>query len=82
MLDCGHDTPLININISEKKRKSIIPVSRFGRNTDTVIEKNITDNKNGSINFTISSDMPMCGRLNECGITPRIKNDQVAYRRR
>ena len=59
MFDCGHDTPLKNKIMSEKNKKTIIPVSLFGKNTETVIEKKIVASKNGNINFAISNKFPM-----------------------
>ena len=43
----GHENPLKNNRISEKKRKMIIAVSRFGKNTEMAIEKKMVASKNG-----------------------------------
>ena len=80
MFDGGHENPLINNKTSENERNSIIPVSRLGRNTETVIEKKITENRNGMIKRIKSALMPICGKSNTCGITPSIKNDQAPYK--
>ena len=82
MFDCGHETPLKNTRISDMNIKITIPVSLWGRNTDTVIEKKIEASRKGINSINISNGMPMWGRLNALGISIRIKNDHAAYNKK
>jgi hypothetical protein len=62
--------------------KMIMPVSRCGIKTDTVIEKKIDARRNGINNINMSNGIPIWGKLNPSGISIRIKNDQEAYNKK
>lgn len=78
-LESGHDEPDRNMNISEVKRNTTNPVSRFLTKTDNVIAKKIAASRNGMISVSRSIGSPMCGRLNNLGITPKMYDATTRY---
>ena len=82
ILDCGHDTPLRNNRMSDINIKITMPVSLWGKNTDTVIEKKMEASRKGINSINMSNGIPIWGKLKALGISIRIKNDQAAYNKK